>query len=327
MGAPKRLSQLQLLKVSAELFGERGFHNTSVTDLTDALKISRPTLYSYTKSKQDLLAAVYGQLLEFYSERLSAFVKASDPPYRRIEGFFRLQQLAIREHRAAVVLAFRNLNSTSAVHREILRAWSKRLDQFLLTTIEEGQRLGEFDRSISPTVFKHALLAILNNMPLWPSSVEKLPAEEILRQVMRLAVGPRAAAVAPLAGAATESTPSSSFAIRASSRDAAEASAWWTSSYGREGASLQDVGLALARWTCEQASGRSDVPLTSLSVQWLRHELPAAEQPLELRCAATKMGSGERSSTWHVLLHIPAFGAEAFAAFQLTWIATAKGQG
>ena len=139
-----------------------------------------------------------------------------------------------------------------------------------------------------------------------------------------MAVGPRIEVDAPVAATATESAPPPAFTLRASSQEAAEASVWWVSSYGREGASLQDMGLALARWTCEQASGRSAVPLSSLSVQWLRHELPAAGHPLELQCAATKMGSGGRSSTWHVLLHIPAFGAEAFAAFQLTWVATAE---
>lgn len=192
MGAPKRLDQQRLLKVSAELFGERGYHNTSVSDLTEALKISRPTLYSYAKSKEALLEAVYDQLLGFYRERLAEFVTPDDPPRQRIEGFFRLQQLAIREHRAAVTLAFRNLNSTSALHRDSLRAWSKGLDQFLLATIEEGQASGEFDRSINPSLFKQALLAILNNMPLWHGAVARLPAEEALSQLMRLMVGPRA---------------------------------------------------------------------------------------------------------------------------------------
>jgi AcrR family transcriptional regulator len=47
--------RLAVLKAAASAFNRRGFANTSMDDVASALGISKPALYQYFKSKQDIL--------------------------------------------------------------------------------------------------------------------------------------------------------------------------------------------------------------------------------------------------------------------------------
>ena len=54
--ARKREAKRQaVLQTAARLFNERGFHATSLDDIAEQLHVSKPTLYYYIKSKDDIL--------------------------------------------------------------------------------------------------------------------------------------------------------------------------------------------------------------------------------------------------------------------------------
>ncbi|TBC86590.1 TetR/AcrR family transcriptional regulator [Rhizobium leguminosarum] len=60
-GRPPALDRDVGLDIAARLFWERGYEGTSTADLTKAMRINPPTLYSMFGSKEEL----YGQALDF----------------------------------------------------------------------------------------------------------------------------------------------------------------------------------------------------------------------------------------------------------------------
>jgi AcrR family transcriptional regulator len=70
----------QILEVSLTAFSARGYHNTSMNDIADALSLTKPVLYQYFDSKR----AVYLELLRHVGAQLvgevtSAVSGTSDP--------------------------------------------------------------------------------------------------------------------------------------------------------------------------------------------------------------------------------------------------------
>jgi AcrR family transcriptional regulator len=51
----RELKKLTLLRVAGRMFSQRGFHNVSLDDIAAALEVSKPALYYYFQSKEELL--------------------------------------------------------------------------------------------------------------------------------------------------------------------------------------------------------------------------------------------------------------------------------
>lgn len=61
-GTRKALVETQILEAATELFAERGFSGTSLQDIAEATGLTRPALYHYFSSKEDLLSRLVSEV-------------------------------------------------------------------------------------------------------------------------------------------------------------------------------------------------------------------------------------------------------------------------
>src|SRR5258708_28264498 len=69
----------QIIQASAELFEKVGYHGACMQMVADAVKLGKPTLYYYFKSKTDILYAVHESLIVDLRERHAARVAQKLP--------------------------------------------------------------------------------------------------------------------------------------------------------------------------------------------------------------------------------------------------------
>jgi AcrR family transcriptional regulator len=72
----------QLLETATRLFKEKGYHNTSMQDLADALGLQKGSLYHYIDSKQELLR----RLLERATSFLAISTRSMTPTAPRLRS-------------------------------------------------------------------------------------------------------------------------------------------------------------------------------------------------------------------------------------------------
>jgi AcrR family transcriptional regulator len=73
MVRPKEFDAGQALACAVKLFWEKGYEGTSVTDLTDAMGITRPSLYGTFGNKEEL----FRKALQFYDSEFMGFIETS----------------------------------------------------------------------------------------------------------------------------------------------------------------------------------------------------------------------------------------------------------
>src|SRR5260370_20769629 len=56
--------QQDILKVAARLFAERGYERTTLEMIADELGLSKPSLYYYVKSKEEILAYIFQNIFQ-----------------------------------------------------------------------------------------------------------------------------------------------------------------------------------------------------------------------------------------------------------------------
>jgi len=153
--APVREKQLQkrkqeTLETAGRLLMERGYADLNMDELADEVGISKPTLYQYFNSKDELVAQA---LVHMISKMEDYFAEPSDKsPLEQLEQFLRSMLKARQERRNALgQMDFEVMRSILQRHpyaKERLTQTKSRLGQ----VVKNAQDLGEIDPALPPWV-------------------------------------------------------------------------------------------------------------------------------------------------------------------------------
>jgi AcrR family transcriptional regulator len=180
----------RILDEAASLFAERGFSETSLQEVADALEISRTALYHYIGSKDELLATMSRGLAQAAAEDLEEIAAN-----RRIDPLEKLRQ-------AALTMTSR-IGSSPARFRMLLlsegslaepvasehRKARLRILQALSAIIEQGIK-GRMLRPVEPHVAAFALLGMCNWVAWWyqPDRPDAQTPEAIAETIAEIAI-------------------------------------------------------------------------------------------------------------------------------------------
>jgi AcrR family transcriptional regulator len=59
----------QIVAAAARLFEENGYHTTNVAEVAEAAGISKPTLYHYFKSKEEILFEIHEEFIRYVTAK------------------------------------------------------------------------------------------------------------------------------------------------------------------------------------------------------------------------------------------------------------------
>lgn len=166
-GLSRQLVTSELLDKATQLFAEQGYESTTLLDIAQALGISRPALYHYVSSKDDLLAMLVEQVshgLSLVLENLSARDDLS--PTQKLCNVVALLVRQRAEHPAQ----FRILDRAETVLPEPVgtqhRDAKRKVLRGVTAVIEAGIEAGEF-RPVDPRTTALSLLGMCNWVAWW----------------------------------------------------------------------------------------------------------------------------------------------------------------
>lgn len=158
---------MELLDTATRLFGEKGYEATTLADIASELSISRPALYNYVNSKEDLLAMLVEQVTDRFAEVLTQMRSRKDmSPGEKVADVVAL----IVRQRAEHPDQFRILDRSEPVlppvlAKKHLAAKRSILAQFT-DLIQAGVDCGEF-RRIDARTTALSVLGMCNWVAWW----------------------------------------------------------------------------------------------------------------------------------------------------------------
>ena len=167
----------ETLDVAQRLLMERGYANFNMDELADEVGISKPTLYQYFNSKDDLAAQAVVRMFEKMEAQISGLSEKS--PFEQLEHFLR-SMLQARSQKIylmapADVEFMRSLVEHHPHVSKQLLAIRNKLEQI----VRKAQALGEIDPSFPSWVVVNAvfsLQAVIHN-PLAKHEPQRSEAE------------------------------------------------------------------------------------------------------------------------------------------------------
>lgn len=168
-----------LAVVAARLFADRGYHATSMSDLTEAAGLQRGGIYHYIDSKSDLLFLINDSVITPLAEEL-----------REIEGRRQPCELAVREISRAFVgsIADRNQEVRVFLHEwkaiqalpewERVRAGRRELELIVERVLQRGVDEATFEiGDVRLTAL--GLLNMLNHSYTWFDPIRRWSARDV----------------------------------------------------------------------------------------------------------------------------------------------------
>jgi len=86
----RELKRQAVLHAAAQLFNERGFHGTSLDDIAQRLSVTKPTLYYYVRSKDEILMECVRTALEMMRDEIARVRQAGGRPLDQLATCMRV---------------------------------------------------------------------------------------------------------------------------------------------------------------------------------------------------------------------------------------------
>ncbi len=102
LGAPRPSTAERILDAAEDLFAEKGYSATSLSDVADRVGIRSPSLYNHFRNKEALYLAVLERLLAEFSRPLQEMARS---PQLDQEMVLRWLETVVRQHHANPNLA------------------------------------------------------------------------------------------------------------------------------------------------------------------------------------------------------------------------------
>lgn len=171
----------EILKASAHIFSQQGFHAASMQDIAEAVSLQKASLYHHFPSKQDILVALLDRALDIIIERLEEVVSKPLNPEDKLRQAMTTYLISLAENQdlaSVLLLEHRSLEPEFRSHHIPRR---DRFEHIWRDLVSEGKDAGVF-KCAQPSLAGRALLGVMNWTVTWYRRDGAMPIAEIADQ-------------------------------------------------------------------------------------------------------------------------------------------------
>ena len=187
-GTQKSLDRAQeIYLLAAQLFVERGVESTSLSEIANALNITKAALYYYFESKQELLYRIVELGLDNVKNEVLDPAREIADPEERLKFIITNHARLAAEGNHAVIIVSHEMNSLSFTQREAILKRRREYFEFVRDTLVEIQADAKLN-DIDMTTATFTLFGMILWLSRWYRSSGKLSVEKVCQDVCDMAL-------------------------------------------------------------------------------------------------------------------------------------------
>ena len=181
------LSRSKIIAVAQRLFDERGYANTSIEDIAEALGVRKGAIHYHVPRKADLLVEIMRSLLVPVVDALAQIAGAPLDPPTKLANAIEIHLSTLLRNQAAARVFFEERRELPADTRPEVEQLDDSIRQQFERIIAEGVADGSF-RSVSPKLAALHILALCNWPYRWYNPAGPLDLSDIVVDVQAQAL-------------------------------------------------------------------------------------------------------------------------------------------
>ena len=175
----------EILEAAAQIFSQKGYNATSMSDIASAVNLQKASLYHHISSKQEILLSLLDEALDLLTGRMNEVLFQPLPADRKLKIAMEIYLETLAEQRdlaAILLLEHRSLNPELRVQHLPRR---DRFEGLWKNLIQMGVDEGRFVCKDVPLTTR-AILGVMNWAITWYRSDGPLSITEIASQYAEL---------------------------------------------------------------------------------------------------------------------------------------------
>ena len=184
-----RREQLQdaILEAASRLFIERGFPGTNMSDIAEAMGVTRTAIYYYFRNKEAILHALTASITEMAGKMADETLAQQHDPVLALRALVCQHARLILSHPLQFRVVERNEQHLSPSLRKVAQASRRLLLSRFVAAIEAGIRAGQF-RDVNPRIAAFSILGMCNWGAWWFNPQGSMPMDQIIESMADLAL-------------------------------------------------------------------------------------------------------------------------------------------
>ena len=173
----------QLVDVGRTVFAKHGYEGTSVEEIADRAKVSKPIVYEHFGGKEGLYAVIVDREMEYVVRRISEAI-ATGSPRERVEQAALAFLTYVRDQPDgfAILAQDRPLSSPSTGMQSLLNDVAERVGDVFASSFKAAG----YDQKTAP-IYAHALVGMVTFVGRWWTETGKPSVEEVASHLSALA--------------------------------------------------------------------------------------------------------------------------------------------
>jgi len=173
----------EIASQAIDLMRETGYHNMSMDVVAERVGLTKPTLYSYISSKQELLFYILESAMTSGTKSIKDIILQSKSARIRLREALSAYVELILNNSNLFYSAFTEHNSLTDEHQLIIRKMQSEFLSLWKKLYEEGVLEGSFEKMPTKVAIQ-MLLGVMHWIPFWNQEGDKSDQEENLMRIV-----------------------------------------------------------------------------------------------------------------------------------------------
>lgn len=173
----------KIISAGTELFGEKGFSETSIQDIVNIIGVTKGTFYYYFNSKEELLRQIHLSFIEDLLVQQKSVLEDDTKTFKeKLHGIVTvlIKNIKIQGQRQSARIFFREMRHLNEEHLEDIIEKRNDFRLNLQTLLSEGKEQGELKEELRPDILSFAILGVSNWSYYWFNPDGDVTEEELV---------------------------------------------------------------------------------------------------------------------------------------------------
>lgn len=183
--AEDNVRQIEIYHKAAQIFHEKGFDATSMSDIADAVNLTKAGLYYYIDSKEDLLFAIMEYAMGMLQEQVVDPAKGSADPEERLALILQNHARLVMGDNKTITILTDEMAGLNPKHHKLIISRKRDYFDIVRNTLEELIALKKI-KPLNTTVMAYSIFGMLLWLPRWYDPQGSLSCEDVIHNLKAL---------------------------------------------------------------------------------------------------------------------------------------------